>query len=149
MRVEKITVDTLHFIRATVNSRLRIPFFASVVRAGFPSPAENYVERVCDLNDLCISNAEATYFVRVTGDSMTGDRIEEGDVLIVDCSREATEGKICVVWFNGEHTVKRVHYADPLVVLLASNPAYPPIYVQLDDDFRIFGVVTFVIQKIR
>lgn len=68
--------------------RLRILLFASSVRAGFPSATENYVERVCDLN---ISNAQATYFVRVTGDFMTGDRIGEGDVLIVDCSREATD----------------------------------------------------------
>ena len=134
-------------LRAVVGTPLSIPFYESLIRAGFPSPAENYVERVCDLNDLCITNREATYFVRVTGDSMTGDRIEEGDILIVDCSRDAVEGKICVVWFNGEHTVKRVHYADPLIVLVASNPAYPPIYVQPDDEFKLFGVVTFVFHK--
>ncbi|RYC70065.1 LexA family protein [Spirosoma sordidisoli] len=137
------------FARATVETRLRIPFFQSLVQAGFPSPAENYIDRVCDLNDLCITNAEATYFVRVTGDSMTGDRIEPGDILIVDCSQEATSGKIAVVWFNGEHTVKRIQYAHPLVVLLPSNPRYQPIYVQPNDDFRVFGVVTFVIQKTR
>ena len=136
-----------YMVRAVITSRLRIPFYASLIRAGFPSPAENYVERVCDLNDLCITNQEATYFVRVTGDSMSGDRIEPGDVLIVDCSREAIEGKIAVVWFNGEHAVKRIHYADPVVVLMPSNPKYDPIYVQPDDDFRVFGVVTFVIQK--
>ena len=135
------------FVKAIVETRLHIPFFQSLIRAGFPSPAENYVERVCDLNDLCVTNAEATYFVRVTGDSMRGDRIEPGDVLIVDCSRDAVEGKICVVWFNGEHTVKRIHYAPPMVVLMPSNPKYEPIYVQPDDNFRVFGVVTFVIQK--
>lgn len=133
--------------RATVGPRLRIPFFGSLVRAGFPSPAENYVERVCDLNDLCVTNAEATYFVRVTGDSMTGDRIEPGDVLIVDSSREAVDGKIAVVWINGEHTVKRVHYAGDMIVLMPSNPKYAPLYVHEGDDFRVFGVVTFVIQK--
>ena len=136
-----------YMVRAIVGSPLRIPLFSSFVRAGFPSPAESHVERVCDLNDLCITNREASYFVRVTGDSMNGDRMDEGDVLIVDCSREATEGKICVVWFNGEHTVKRVHYAPPLIVLMASNPAYDPIYVQPDDAFKIFGVVTFVFHK--
>ncbi len=78
---------------------------------------------------------------------MSGDRIEEGDILIVDCSREATENKIAVVWFNSEHTVKRIHYAPPLTVLLPSNPKYDPIYVQPDDDFRVFGVVTFVFHK--
>lgn len=136
-----------YIIRAAVSGKLKIPFFQSLVQAGFPSPATDYMERVCDLNDLCINNPEATYFVRVTGDSMRGDRIEAGDVLIVDCSREAVDGRICVVWFNGEHTVKRVHLAQPMVVLMPSNPAYQPIYVQPDDDFRVFGVVTFVIQK--
>nr|ARK13459.1 peptidase S24 [Fibrella sp. ES10-3-2-2] len=147
MRYTDLSAHDNHFTKVAVTSRLRIPFFASPIKAGFPSPAENYVERVCDLNDLCVTNAEATYFVRVVGDSMTGDRIAEGDVLVVDCSREAVEGKIVVAWFNGEHTVKRIHYADPLVVLMASNPKYDPIYVQPDDDFRVFGVVTFVISK--
>lgn len=134
-------------LKAVITSRLGIPFFTSPVRAGFPSPAENYIEQVCDLNELCITNEAATYFVRADGDSMTGDRIAPGDVLIVDCSREAADGKIVVVWLNGEHTVKRIHYATPLIILMPSNPNYAPIYVQPGDDFRIFGVVTFVIQK--
>ena len=136
-----------YMIRATVSAKLRIPFFQSLIQAGFPSPATDYMERVCDLNDLCIHNAEATYFVRVTGDSMTGYRIEPGDVLIVDCSRETVDGKICVVWYNGAHTVKRIHYSPPMVVLMPSNPKYESIYVHPGDDFRVFGVVTFVIQK--
>ncbi|MBO0936453.1 translesion error-prone DNA polymerase V autoproteolytic subunit [Fibrella sp. HMF5335] len=144
---ETLTLDGEHMVKAGVLSRLTIPFYASLIRAGFPSPAENYVERVCDLNDLCVTNQEATYFVRVTGDSMTGDRIEPGDVLIVDCSREAVDGKIAVVWYNGEYTVKRLYYAPPLVVLMPSNHKYEPIYVHPDDDFRVFGTVTFVIQK--
>ena len=78
---------------------------------------------------------------------MTGDRIEPGDVLVVDSSREAIEGRIAVVWFNGEYTVKRIRHAHPLVVLEPSNPKYDPIYVQPDDDFKVFGIVTFVIQK--
>ena len=140
--------DLTNFMfKALSASRLRIPFFTSLIHAGFPSPAENYVERVCDLNDLCITNQEATYFVRVTGESMTGDRIEPGDVLVVDSSREASEGRIVVVWVNGEYTVKRIHYAPPLIVLMPSNSKYSPIYVQPDSDFRVFGVVTFVIQK--
>lgn len=139
-------------LKATIRTRYRIPFYGSHVQAGFPSPADNYVERSCDLNDLCISNLEATYFVRVTGDSMIGDHIVEGDVLVVDCSRKATEGKIVVASYNGEDTVKRLHFytggpAGDGVVLRASNPKYEPIYIQPGDDFRIFGVVTFVIHK--
>ena len=133
--------------RAVVGRQLRIPLFQTLVRCGFPSPAESHIEAVCDLNDLCIYNRDATYFVRVIGDSMTDACINEGDILVVDCSREATEGKVCVVWFNGEHTVKRVIYRPPLTVLEPANTAYEPMYVQPGDAFRIFGVVTFVVHK--
>ncbi|MBO0950884.1 LexA family protein [Fibrella forsythiae] len=146
MRATPIT-DVDFFTKSVATTRLRIPFYGSLIQAGFPSPAENYVERVCDLNDLCVSNQEATYFVRVIGDSMIGDRIEPGDVLVVDSSREAIDGRIAVVWFNGEYTVKRIRQAHPLVILEPSNPNYDPIYVQPDDDFRVFGIVTFVIHK--
>jgi DNA polymerase V len=135
------------FRRAVLRQRHRLPFFGSLIRAGFPSPATDHIERVCDLNDLCVSNAEATYFVRVTGDSMTGARIEPGDVLVVDSSREAAEGRIIVAWVNGGYTVKRIHRAGELIVLLSANPRYDPIYVHAGDEFRVFGVVTFVIQK--
>jgi len=147
MRYSDQPKDDHPFVKAAVTTRLRIPFFASLIKAGFTSPAENYVERVCDLNDLCIGNSEATYFVRVEGDSMSGDRIETGDILIVDCSLEPTEGRIVVVWHNGAHTVKRIHYANKLVVLMPSNSKYLPIYVQPEDDFRVFGVVTRAIIK--
>jgi len=141
------------FVRAEVQTRYYLPFFSSYVQAGFPSPATDYIERVCDLNDLCIHNPEATYFVRAAGDSMTGDRIEPGDVLIVDTSSQAVDGRIVVVCLNGDNLVKRIHYAGgptgDMVVLLSSNPAYDPIYVHKGEDFRVFGVVTFVIQKTR
>lgn len=107
----------------------------------------NGVERICDLNSLCVTNPEATYFVRVTGDSMIGDRIKPGDILVVDCSREISTGKLAVVWYQGEHTVKRLELNSSVTILRSSNPAYEPIYVQAGDDFRIFGMVTFVIQK--
>ncbi|UHG94955.1 S24 family peptidase [Spirosoma oryzicola] len=93
-----------------MDTNLCVPFFLSLVQAGFPSPADNYVERVCDLNDLCITNAEATFFVRAVGDSMEGDHIQEGDVLVVDCSRDATDGKIVVAWANGGNNIKCIHY---------------------------------------
>lgn len=141
------THDQPQFFKAITRRQLQIPFFGSLLKAGFPSPATDYVERVCDLNDLCIDHAEATYFVRVTGDSMTGDHIQPGDILIVDCSREALDGRIVVAWYNGEHTVKRIRHAPPLIVLEPSNLAYSPIYVQPNEDFKVFGVVTYVIHK--
>ncbi|QJW92475.1 translesion error-prone DNA polymerase V autoproteolytic subunit (plasmid) [Spirosoma taeanense] len=138
-----------HIVKATASTRYLIPFFSYYVQAGFPSPAENYIERVCDLNDLCISNAEATYFVQVASDSMIGDRIDRGDVLVVDCSREAIDHKIVVAWLNGDLCVKRIHYVNKMIVLLSSNQKYDPIYVHEGDEFRLLGVVTFVIQRLR
>lgn len=140
-------VDPADIVKASIETRYQIPFFSSYVQAGFPSPADNYLEKVCDLNDLCVTNAESTYFVRVTSDSMIGDRIEAGDILVVDSSREALDGKIIIAWYSGGHTVKRIHYAGDMVILMPSNTKYEPIYVHPGDDFRVFGVVTFVIHK--
>lgn len=152
MLAEFDRIEAEDIVKASIESRFQIPFFSSYVQAGFPSPADNYLERVCDLNDLCVTNAESTYFVRVTSDSMTGDRIEAGDVLVVDCSREVADGKIIIAWYNGGHTVKRIHFAggpsqSDMIVLMPSNTKYEPIYVHPGDDFKIFGVVTFVIHK--
>lgn len=140
-------LDPVYMVKARVNGRLLIPFFQSFIQAGFPSPAENYIEKVCDLNDLCVTNAEATYFVRVTGDSMQGDRIEPGDVLVVDCSGQARNGRISVVWLNGEYTVKRLHFEGEQLYLVPSNSRYAIIPVIPGDEFRFFGEVTYVIQK--
>ncbi|KAB7726688.1 translesion error-prone DNA polymerase V autoproteolytic subunit [Rudanella paleaurantiibacter] len=136
-------------VKAKRTTRYLIPFFSSRVQAGFPSPATDYIERVCDLNDLCITNPEATYFVRAAGDSMIGDRIEPGDILIVDSSFDHVDGRIAVVSLNGDNLVKRVRLAGEMIVLLSSNDEYDPIYVHKGENFRVFGVVTWVIQKPR
>ncbi|WP_460979630.1 translesion error-prone DNA polymerase V autoproteolytic subunit [Spirosoma knui] len=136
-------------IRLRTLTHHALPFYGSWVQAGFPSPATDYIERVCDLNDLCVSNPEATYFVRAAGDSMTGDRIEAGDILIVDSSYDQVDGRIAIVSLNGENLVKRIQRAGEVLLLLSSNPNYPPIQVQAGENFRVFGVVTWVIQKSR
>lgn len=136
-------------IRLRTLTHHALPFYGSWVQAGFPSPATDYIERVCDLNDLCISNPEATYFVRAAGDSMTGDRIEAGDILIVDSSYDQADGRIAIVSLNGENLVKRIQRVGEGLLLLSSNPNYTPIQVQAGENFRVFGVVTWVIQKSR
>ncbi|WP_461069081.1 LexA family protein [Spirosoma horti] len=140
-------LDEGAMVKVTASTKYLIPFFSSLVQGGFPSPAESYLDKVCDLNDLCITSPEATYFVRVTGDSMIGDRIEPGDVLIVDSSRTPSDGKIVIVWYDGGHAVKRIRYADKLIVLESSNPKYLPIYVHPGENFSIVGVVTYNLQK--
>ena len=135
--------------RAIIETKHEIPFFSSMVQGGVPSPAETYIERRLDLNDLCMAHPEASYFVRVTGDSMIGDRIEPGDVLVVDSSRTPSEGKIVVVWVDGGHSVKRIRYVGKMVVLESSNEKYLPIYVHAGDAFSILGVVTHNIQTVK
>ncbi|WP_080240018.1 translesion error-prone DNA polymerase V autoproteolytic subunit [Spirosoma rigui] len=146
------TIDHLapgSLVRATVATRLAIPFLSSLVQGGgFPSPAENYIERRLDLNELCIAHPEATYFARVTGDSMTGDRIYPGDILVVDSARTSIDRKIVVVWYDGGHSVKRIRYSGKLIVLESSNEAYLPIYVHPGEAFSVLGVVTFNIQTV-
>lgn len=146
------TIDHLpsgSILLAKVDSRHEIPFFSSLVQGGFPSPAENYIERRLDLNDLCITHPEATYFVRVAGDSMTGDRIEPGDVLVVDSSRPVISGKVVVVWYDGGHSVKRIRFVDKMVTLESSNDRYLPIYVHAGENFSVLGVVTHNIQTVK
>ena len=86
---------------------IRLPLFTSRVQGGFPSPAEDYVEKQLDLNELLIEHPVATFYVRVEGDSMSGAAIRSGDILVVDHSLTAQSGKIVVAVFNGEFTVKR------------------------------------------
>ena len=134
-------------VKATIQTNFFIPFYSYYVQAGFASPAESYIEKACDLNELCIDNEEATYFVRVGSDSMSGDRIERGDVLVVDCSKEPSDGKIVVVWYEGDHAVKRIYRVGEMIVLMSSNPKYDPIYVHPGENFQVFGVVQHVFFK--
>lgn len=127
---------------------LAIPLFVSRVKAGFPSPAQDYVERTLDLNELCIRHSSATFFVRVEGDSMIDAGIYDNDVLVVDRSIEAEHGDIVVAAVGGEFTVKEL-CTRPLLILLPRNPAYKPIRPRNGEELNILGVVTNVIRQMR
>jgi DNA polymerase V len=124
--------------------RQAFPLYASRVPAGFPSPADDYVDQRLDLNDL-VERPAATFFVRVTGDSMTGASIHDGDLLVVDRSLEPTDGKIVIAAVNGELTVKRLALKEGSVWLMPENSAYPPLQLKEGLDCVIWGVVTRVI----
>lgn len=128
--------------------RLRMPLFTERVAAGFPSPAQDYVEQTLDLNELCIKRPAATFFVRVEGDSMTGAGIFAGDILVVDRSIQAEHGDIVIAALNGEMTVKELELK-PRIRLLPRNPAYPPIEIPEGAELSIFGVVTNVVRNMR
>lgn len=130
-------------------SRLNIPMFLERVSAGFPSPAEDYVEKTIDLNELCIQHPAATFFVRVQGESMVEAGIYPGDVLVVDRSLRAGHGDIIIASLESEMTVKQLHITPPPVRLLPRNAAFQPIVVEGDMVMEVFGVVTNVIRSLK
>ncbi len=128
--------------------RLHMPLFLDVVIAGFPSPAQDFIERTLDLNELCIQKPAATFFVRAQGDSMIDAGIFPGDILVVDRSLQAEHGDIVIAGFNAELTVKKLQLR-PHPRLLAMNPAYPPIDIPEETELEIFGVVIHVIHSLK
>ncbi len=125
-----------------------LPLYMVPVAAGFPSPAEDYIEGNIDLNRHLVKNPAATFLVRVTGDSMIAAGIHSGDVLVVDRSLEASQGKIVIAVLNGELTVKRIHYEGQRVLLMPENPDYPAIAIDEGAQFQVWGVVTNVIHPV-
>ena len=133
---------------ARPSAALAIPLFASKIKAGFPSPAQDYVERTLDLNELCIRHPNATFFVRVEGDSMIEAGIYDGDVLVVDRSVDAEHGDIVVAAVGGEFTVKELCLR-PTLMLVPRNKSFEPISFADDSELQIFGVVTNVLRQMN
>lgn len=125
-----------------------LPLFSNSVSAGFPSPADDHLEANLDLNQHLIKHPAATFFVRVSGDSMIGAGIHDADVLVVDRSLTCRDGSIVIAVVDGELTVKRYFTKNTGCILVAENPKYPDIVVTQEMDFRIWGVVTTVIHKV-
>jgi DNA polymerase V len=121
------------------------PLCAGRVAAGFPSPATDHLDRRLDLNEHLLLHPQATFFMRVKGDSMVGAGIHDGDLLIVDRSLEATSGRVVVAALDGELTVKRLRRRRGRIVLQPENPAYTEIVVGEDRALDIWGVVSYVI----
>jgi DNA polymerase V len=128
--------------------RLLVPLFSGKVAAGFPSPADDYIEKTLDLNELLVQKPAATFFVRAQGDSMLGAGIHSNDILVVDRSLEPISGKIVICALNDELTVKRLQNYNGMIVLAAENPDYADILVTAETDLVIWGVVTNVIHAL-
>jgi DNA polymerase V len=133
------------FFAAEIKTRYRRPLYQQTVSAGFPSPAEDHVDGKLDLNQHFIRNPAATFFVTVSGDSMTGAGIHDGDMLIVDRSIEPLPGRVVIAVIDGEHTVKRLKREGDRLLLLAENADYPPLEVSEMTELHIWGVVTCVL----
>ncbi len=126
----------------------RPPLMATSVIAGFPSPAEQYIESPLDLNELLVTRPAATFFVRAAGDSMTGAGIHPNDILVVDRSLEAHDGSVVIASVNDEFTVKFLRRDNTGIRLEAANRRYKPILLNGEMELKLFGVVTAVIHRL-
>ncbi len=125
------------------------PLMVQPVQAGFPSPAEHYIEKMLDLDEYLSAHPESTYYVRVAGDSMTEAGIAPGDVLCVDRSIDFFDGAIVIASVDGEFTVKYLRKDGERIYLQPANPHYLPIVFGGEQDVRCWGVVTGLIRKFR
>jgi DNA polymerase V len=126
-------------------TRLLRPLVVARISAGFPSPAEDWIEGRLDLNRHLIKHPAATFYMRVIGDSMS-DEIREGDILVVDRAAEAEDGDIVIVRIFNDFTVKKLALKDGKIQLLATNEAYGPIEITDDMDFEVWGKVLWSIR---
>jgi DNA polymerase V len=137
----------LIFYSPDLTTKVEINFAGFSVPAGFPSPAEEYLEPKLDLNQFLIKHPSATFFVKVQGNSMVNAGIHNEDILIVDRALEPKNGDIAVCVIDGEFTVKRLQIIDNELYLSPENGDFNPIKVTEFQDFKVWGVVTFVIHK--
>ena len=137
----------LSILRAVKGTPCTVPLLASDVAAGFPSPADDYIETPLDLNQHLVRHSEATFFVRVRGQSMIGAGIQDGDLLIVDRAAVPGHGDIVIAAVGGEMTVKRLHSRGGVVKLVAENAGYPDIPIDAESGLMVWGVVRHAVHS--
>ena len=120
----------------------------SGIHAGFPSPATDYMTQAIDLNKELVRHPAATFYGRVVGDSMIDAGVDEGDILVIDKALEPRDGDMAVCCLDGEFTLKYLRIDDG-ITLVPANPKYPEIRISDGDNFIMWGVVTYVIKKVR
>ncbi len=118
------------------------------ISAGFPSPADDFKETRISLDKELVKNKEATFYARVSGESMVGAGLDDGDLLIIDRSLDPKNGKIAVCFIDGEFTVKRISREKDKFYLIPENKKYKPIEIREDNELIIWGVVEYVIKKV-
>jgi len=137
----------LDFLRVDEHSEVLIPYVGNI-NAGFPSPADDYLELKIDLNRELVKHPESTFYARVRGKSMINAGLDDGDVLIIDRSLEPTDGKIAVCYIDGEFTIKRLKVEKDICWLMPENEDFSPIKVTKENDFIVWGIVSYIIKKL-
>ena len=142
------TTENLIFFKPAEEKTHHIPLANTGVSAGFPSPADDFKELRISIDQEVVKNEEATFYARVVGQSMQGAGLDDGDLLVIDRSKEPLDNAIAVCFIDGEFTVKRLKVEAECVYLMAENPNYSPIKVTEDNELIIWGVVTYVVKKV-
>lgn len=138
----------LVFFKPNENNIKDMPLAHTGVSAGFPSPADDFKELRISIDQEVVKNEEATFYARVDGQSMQGAGLDDGDLLVIDRSKEPEDNAIAVCFIDGEFTVKRLKVEEECVFLIPENPNYKPIKVTEDNQLIIWGVVTYVVKKV-
>ncbi|MEF2146183.1 MAG: translesion error-prone DNA polymerase V autoproteolytic subunit [Desulfovibrionaceae bacterium] len=138
----------LELLGVRTGPSLELPWYLAEVSAGFPSPADDFIDRALDLNEHLIRHPQATFFVRAHGDSMLGAGIHDQDLLIVDRALQPGNNAVVIAALNGELTVKRLRRQGTRLLLQPENADYEPIEITPETDFEIWGQVTHVIHKV-
>lgn len=132
----------------SINGGYKIPLYSSSVEAGYPSPGEDHIDEIIDMNRYLIRNPQSTFCVRVSGLSMIDAGIYEGDILLVDSSLNPSSGKIIVAAIDGMLTVKRLGKINGQPYLLPENPEFEPIPITSESEVKVWGVVTSILRNI-
>ena len=147
--IQSVMKKQIAIHKIDTSSSLPLQFADEGIKAGFPSPAQDYLEQAIDLNKELIRHPASTFYGRVVGDSMRDEGIEEGDILVIDKSLELLNDDLAVCYIDGEFTVKRVRLEPDAAWLVPSNSNYPLIKVTKDNEFMVWGIVTYKIKKNR
>jgi len=139
--------NDIEIFSADTESELSLTFVETRISAGFPSPALDFNENRIDLNKELIQNPNSTFYGKVKGDSMIKVGIEDGDLLVIDRSLEATNNKIAVCYIDGDFTVKRIKIEKNVCWLIAENDNYKPIRVTEENELVIWGIVIHLIKS--
>ena len=141
--------ETLEFYTANTDTAMSLPFVDGGVSAGFPSPADDFLENELDFNATFIKHPNSTFYAKVKGNSMKDVGICNGDIMVIDKSLEPKNGDIAVCFLDGEFTVKTIMIEKEVVWLVSENESYAPIKVTAENELIIWGIVINVIKSFR
>lgn len=134
---------------ADLQSEVALPYADGGIQAGFPNIAQDYLEQTIDLNKELIRHPASTFYGRVKGDSMIDANVHDGDILVIDKSLDPQDGDMAVCYIDGEFTIKYIKIEKDIIWLVPANDNFKPIKVTIENDFLIWGIVTYCIKNVR